>query len=97
MFFFLLQKSTARSGVPLIGRVALYIRNVLPCRRGAADAASRACQSDVRPGEFARLRMQARACALAHAPCAVYTCARANNIGASLTGFRDKKDRCALG
>lgn len=34
--FFLLQKSTARSGVPLIGRVALYIRNVLPCRRGSA-------------------------------------------------------------
>lgn len=50
--FFLLQKSTARSGVPLIRRVALYIRNVLPCRRGAADAASRACQSDVRPANL---------------------------------------------
>lgn len=30
---FPLQKSTARSNVPLIGRVALHIRNVLLCRR----------------------------------------------------------------
>lgn len=94
--FFLLQKSTARGGVPLIGRVALYIRNVLPCRREElpppltpppARAGGRA------PCQFARLRVRAPA-PLASA---VYTCARGNNIGASLTGFRDKKDRCAPG